>query len=165
MRWQISKMDSLPTIVLVSGAFHLPSCMDLLASQLEQSGLKTCTYGLVSVNRPDLGVEDDTAALINNLQPLVIDEGKDIVLYLHSYAGFVGSAAIAGLSKSERLAKGEEGGIVGLIYQSAFIPIERDTLLGMLGGEFAPWLEVNVRIPHPKGTLNPVSIRKSNEIG
>ncbi|KAI4179299.1 MAG: hypothetical protein L6R41_007921 [Letrouitia leprolyta] len=127
--------------------------MDLLASQLEQSGLKTCTYGLVSVNRPDLGVEDDTAALINNLQPLVIDEGKDIVLYLHSYAGFVGSAAIAGLSKSERLAKGEEGGIVGLIYQSAFIPIERDTLLGMLGGEFAPWLEVN----HETGLAKPLS--------
>lgn len=137
-------MDPLPTVVLVAGAFHVASVMDLLASQLEQLGLKTRTYGLASVNRPDLTVKDDIAALTNEVfHPLIVDEGKDIVLYLHSYAGFVASAAIAGLSKAERSAKGEEGGIVGLIYQSAFIPSEGDTLLDLFGGKLAPWLKAN----------------------
>ncbi|KAI4176277.1 MAG: hypothetical protein LQ343_001015 [Gyalolechia ehrenbergii] len=119
--------------------------MDLLAARLEQSGYRTRTWGLVSVDRPDLSVKDDIAALTNGLlRPLIVDEHRDIVLYLHSYAGFPCSAAIAGLSKSERSAKRQEGGIVGLVYQSAFVPIEGDTVLGMLGGKPVAWQELNV---------------------
>ncbi|KAL9003167.1 MAG: hypothetical protein Q9188_003954 [Gyalolechia gomerana] len=141
-------MHLTPTIVLVSGAYHVPSMMDLLAARLEQSGYRTRTSGLVSVDRPDLSVEDDIAALTNDLlRPLIVEEHRDIVLYLHSYAAFPCSAAIAGLSKSERSTKRQEGGIVGLVYQSAFIPIEGDTVLGMLGGKLAAWQEVNALTP------------------
>ncbi|KAL8747330.1 MAG: hypothetical protein Q9184_007616 [Pyrenodesmia sp. 2 TL-2023] len=96
--------------------------------------------GLVTVNQPGFTVQDDVQALLTGLlHPLIVKEGKDIVLYLHSYAGFPGSAAIAGLSKQERSAKGERGGVVGLIYQSAFCPTRGDTLLKMIGGNYAPW--------------------------
>ena len=40
------------------------------------------------------------------MRPLTEEQGKNIVLYLHSYAGLPGSDAIAGLSKAERAAKG-----------------------------------------------------------
>ncbi|KAL8936961.1 MAG: hypothetical protein Q9211_003933 [Gyalolechia sp. 1 TL-2023] len=152
-------MGPTPTIVLVTGAFHLKSGMDLLSAQLEQSGYKTRTWGLVSVNRPDLSVRDDIAALTNDLlRPLIVDEHRDIILYLHSYSGIPGSAAIATLSKSERSAKGQEGGILGLVYQSGFVPTEGDTLLGMIGGKHAPWQEVHydtgmVKVLDPKQTF------------
>ncbi|KAL8901437.1 MAG: hypothetical protein Q9192_000543 [Flavoplaca navasiana] len=90
--------------------------MDLLRSQLEDIGQNTTTFGLVTINQPKLKVQDDAAALnIQVLQPLTEDQGKDTVLYVHSYAGFPGSAAIKGLSKTERLAAGKRGGILGLI--------------------------------------------------
>ena len=134
-----------PIIVLVTGAFHVDSVMDVLGAQLQQAGYHTRTKGLVTVNGPGLSVTDDTTALQDLLHPLIVDQGKDIVLYLHSYAGFPGSAAIGGLSKKERSSKGEQGGIVGLVYQSAFIPQQGDTLVKMIGGSYAPWQSPDVR--------------------
>lgn len=119
--------------------------MDLLGAQLEQAGYNTRTLGLITVNHPKVDVSADAVELIVAiLSPLIEQQGKDIVLYLHSYAGFPGSHAIKGLSKQERLAAGKQGGILGLIYQSAFIPKEGDTLLKMIGGSYAPWQDPNV---------------------
>ncbi len=135
-----------PTIVFVPGAFTIDSGMDVISAQLQQAGYGTRIRGLSSVNGPGLTVLDDTSDLRRNLLvPLIEEQGKEIVLYLHSYAGFPGSAAIAGLSKRERTANGHLGGIVGLIYQSALIPHENDSLLKTTGGQYAPWQTVNVR--------------------
>ena len=135
-----------PTVVFVAGAFSIDSGMDVISAQLQQAGYGTRTRGLSSVNQPGLTVQDDTTALRQGLLASLIEEQeKDIVLYLHSYAGFPGSVAIVGLSKRERTAKGQLGGIVGLIYQSAFIPHEGDTLLRMIDGHYASWQTVNVR--------------------
>ena len=139
------KMDSLPTIVLVPGAFHIAPIMDVLSFQLREIGYNTQTFGLVTVDRPKVTVQDDVIALVGQvLSPLIEQQGKDVLLYLHSYAGFPGSTAIEGLSKSERLAAGKKGGIIGLIYQSAFIPKPGDTLLEMIGGSYAPWQDPSV---------------------
>ncbi|KAL9627170.1 MAG: hypothetical protein Q9204_006761 [Flavoplaca sp. TL-2023a] len=91
--------------------------MDLIKIQLEEAGHDTTVFGLATVNQPELKVQDDVAALTGEvLHPLIEDQGKDIVLYLHSYAGFPGSAAIKGLSKTERLAAGKRGGLrTGLV--------------------------------------------------
>ncbi|KAI4104262.1 MAG: hypothetical protein LQ339_003881 [Xanthoria mediterranea] len=140
-------MNAPPTIVIVPGAFHLASSMDLLSSQLEEAGYDTQLFKLVTVNQPMLKVQDDVTALAAEvLFPLVEKHGKDVVLYLHSYAGFPGSAAIEGLSKTERLSAGKQGGILGLVYQSAFIPTPGDTLLQMIGGTYAPWQDPNTPI-------------------
>ena len=133
------------TIVLVPGAFHVDSAMDILGGLLQRQGFNTRTWGLKTVNMPNVSVEEDTKLMVNGiLEPLIVEQGKDVLLYLHSYAGFPGSSAIAGLSKAERSAKGEQGGIIGLIYQSAFIPQPGATLLQMIGGVYAPWQDPNV---------------------
>ena len=138
-------MAALPTIVLVPGAFHVDSAMDVLGAELEKSGYNTRTFGLITVNNPKVRVQDDAVALrLEILAPLIEQQGKDIVVYLHSYAGFPGSAAIKGLSKDERLAAGKQGGILGLIYQSAFVPKPGNTLLQMIGGQYAPWQDPDV---------------------
>ena len=142
----LKDMNSNPTIVLVTGAFHVDSALDILSAQLQQVGYNTRTFGLITVNHAGLTVKDDTAALREGLlRPLIEGQGKDVVLFLHSYAGFPGSAATGGLSKKERTAKGQQGGIIGLIYQSAFIPQPTDTLVKMIGGSYAPWQSPDVR--------------------
>lgn len=134
------------TIVLVPGAFHVDFSFDLLGLQLQQKGYSTRTWGLITVKKPRVSIDDDAKALADGiLTPLIEEQGKDIVLYLHSYAGFPGSAAIAGFSKAGRAAKGQPGGIIGLIYQSAFIPKPGNTLLQMIGGTYAPWQAPDVR--------------------
>ena len=138
------------TVVLVPGAFHHPSTMDIFSAQLQQKGYTTRTWRLKTVNKPNVSVEEDSILLAEGLlKPLVLVNGEDVVLYLHSYAGFPGSTAIAGLSKAERSAKGLRGGILGLIYQSAFVPKEGNTLLQMIGGKYAPWQDPDVRPTDP----------------
>ena len=127
------------TVVLVPGAFHVDSAMDILGAQLQQRGYNTRTWGLKTVNKPNVSVGEDATLLADGILKPLLEQGKDIVLYLHSYAGFPGSAAIAGLSKVERSAAGLQGGIIGLIFQSAFVPKVGDTLLKMIGGNYAPW--------------------------
>lgn len=96
---------TLPTIILVPGAFHVDSSMDVLGSQLEQSGYNTRTFGLITVNRAKVNVQQDARAFkAEILYPLIDQQGKDVVVYLHSYAGFPGSTAIKGYSKEERVA-------------------------------------------------------------
>ena len=136
-------MDTLPHIHLVPGAFHSRSAMDLLSNELTKAGYSTSTSEQVTVDNPRLTIKDDAAALDEVLYTLIEQEGKDIVLYLHSYAGFPGSAAIKGYAKIERLGAGKLGGIIGLIYQSAFIPTQGVTLLQMIGGH-PPWQDPNV---------------------
>ena len=133
------------TVVLVPGAFHVDASMNILAAKIEQRGYNTRTWGLKTVNKPHVSVREDAHALANGLlKPLIEEQGKDVVLLLHSYAGFPGSAAIAGLAKADRVAKGQQGGVIGLIYQSAFVPKENDTLRQMIGGNYASWQDPDV---------------------
>ena len=119
--------------------------MEVLKTQLINLGCNVVSGQLRTVNNPGVVIKDDVNYLEEELlHPLIEQQGKDIVLYLHSYAGFPGSTAIAGYSKDERLAAGKPGGILGLIYQSAFIPKPGDTLLQMIGGNYAPWQSPNV---------------------
>lgn len=67
-----------------------------------------------------------------------------MVLYLYSYASFRGSAAIAGFAKAGCVAVGQTGGIMGLIYQAAFLPKERISLNEMIGGQHPPWQDPDV---------------------
>lgn len=136
------------TVVLVPGAFHVDSAMDILGAQLQQKGYNTRTWGLKTVNKPNVSVGDDSVLLAEGILEPLMQQGKDVVLYLHSYAGFPGSAAIAGFSKAERKAKGLEGGIIGLIFQSAFVPKVGDTLLQMIGGHYAPWQHPDVSLSY-----------------
>ncbi|KAL9124139.1 MAG: hypothetical protein Q9217_006506 [Psora testacea] len=139
-------MTTSPTIVMVPGGYHVDSCMNLLGAELQKRGYNTRTWQLISVNKPNVSVEDDVKAFVEGLLfPLIEEQAKDVVLYLHSYAGLPGSGAIAGLSKAERMAKHKRGGVMGLIYLSAFIPRSGDTILQMSGGKYPSWQNTDVR--------------------
>ncbi len=67
-------------------------------------------------------MKDDENAIRAVTQKLVEEEEKEVVLVMHSAGGFLGSAAIEGLSRQEREGKGKRrGGVTKLIFLCAGI--------------------------------------------
>ncbi|MCJ1415118.1 hypothetical protein MMC32_001449 [Xylographa parallela] len=83
----------------------------------------------------------------NNLLLPLINEGKDVILVAHSYSGMPSAAAAVGLSKAERTAAGQPGGIIGLIWVAAIIAHPGDSLKTLMGGQFGSWCVIDVRSP------------------
>lgn len=48
------------------------------------------------------------------------DEGRDLVVVGHSYGGVVTSCAVERLSKDARVKEGKTGGVIKVVYISAF---------------------------------------------
>ncbi|OAX83797.1 hypothetical protein ACJ72_01834 [Emergomyces africanus] len=132
-----------PHIALISGAWHSPVHYQELSNFLEKAGYLVSSIRLPSVGSSDPkkeSVNGDAIAIRENLLLPLLDDGKDVVMVMHSYGGCPGSAAAAGLSKTERKTG---GGVIGLIYIAAFLAREGDSLLSALGGKFDPWVIIN----------------------
>jgi hypothetical protein len=119
--------------------------MDLLIKGMQNVGFPAEAYSLRTVGNPDAVVDDDSQYMRSVIIPH-LDEDKDVIFIVHSFAGFAGSAAISNLSRKSRESRGEKGGIVGVVWLSAFVPSEGVTAFNMLGGTWAPWHDVHVSI-------------------
>ena len=82
----------------------------------------------------------------------LLDAGKDVVLAMHSYGGMPGPVAAKGLSKTERLAAGKRGGIIGLVFLSVLVAFEGKSLVTYIGGELPGWITQEVSSLFVKGT-------------
>ncbi|KAJ5282005.1 hypothetical protein N7478_007377 [Penicillium angulare] len=94
---------------------------------------------------PSKELPDDVASLRDVLVKLA-DEGRDLVVVAHSYGGVVASCAVDGLSKQAREKDGKSGGVIKVIYLAAFALDKGQSLLGMLGGNFLPWMKIEVSL-------------------
>ncbi|CAG8979364.1 hypothetical protein HYALB_00002490 [Hymenoscyphus albidus] len=144
---------SKPTIAMFVGAFHQKEHLKLLLPRLENKGYKIISETLKTVNKKENTLTDDIAQMHRIFTPLFKGD-KDVVLVVHSYAGIPGSVAIKGLSKVERASNGLPGGIIGVVYEIAFIPQEGMSLLDMIGKRFAEWQTEDkkaglLRVPEP----------------
>ncbi|KAI6363898.1 hypothetical protein MCOR25_005748 [Pyricularia grisea] len=63
----------------------------------------------------------EDAARIRDELTRQADQGKNVILIAHSYAGVLTSTAVAGLSVKDRAAAGKKGGVVGVPVQGQFI--------------------------------------------
>ncbi|GKZ65960.1 hypothetical protein AnigIFM50267_010319 [Aspergillus niger] len=135
-------MASAPTIVLVPGAWCTPVVYDTLRATLTSRGLPSTAIAHPSIGAepPSKTLADDVAHLRSELVSL-IDKGKDIILVLHSYGGVVGSGAVEGLGSAERAQQGKPGGVIMVVYMSAFAIPKGKSLLDMLGGRFLPFMK------------------------
>ncbi|KAL8864803.1 MAG: hypothetical protein Q9174_007213 [Haloplaca sp. 1 TL-2023] len=79
---------------------------------------------------------------------------------MHSYSGGPGAMAAKGLSLAERRAKGQPGGIIGLIFVSAWIAQEGEKFTSGSGGRLPQWVVENA-ISKPNGQT---SVRNPKEI-
>lgn len=122
-----------PTIIAFSGAFHPASCLDPFLLRLRAAGFPAEGYSLRTVGNPQAVVDDDSEYMRSVIIPH-LDQDEDVVFVAHSFAGFAASAAIAGLSRKTRAGRGQRGGILGVVYLSAFVPAEGVSAFGMLGG-------------------------------
>ena len=140
-------MAAQPTIVFAPGAWHTPDCFDLAREALHDRGWATeaVAYPSVGAEPPNKGLQDDAAAVRAVLQHLA-DEGKQIVLVVHSYGGLVGAEAVQGLGQRQRAEKGLKGGVVMLVYLAAFVTPAGKSIKKMLGGQFLPWMRFEVRL-------------------
>ena len=136
-----------PTIVVVTGAWHTPAHYNSLLAALHSSGHDTKCLALPSLNPRDPGkvsaALDATFVREQMLLPL-IEEGKEILLVLHSYGGLPGSAAAKNLSVSERRSKGLQGGIVGQVFAASLVAQSGESMLSSIGGEWLDFMVPNV---------------------
>ncbi|RGP77717.1 hypothetical protein FLONG3_4176 [Fusarium longipes] len=131
------------TIVFAPGAWHTADCYDVVRKELQARGWETeaVDYPSVGAEPPTKGLKEDAAAVRATVEKLV-GEGKKVMVVVHSYGGLVGAEAVQGLGYKQRAQEGKAGGVVQLVYLSAFVMPKGNSILGLLGGQYLPWMRV-----------------------
>ncbi|BAE59602.1 unnamed protein product [Aspergillus oryzae RIB40] len=132
-----------PTVVFVPGAWLVPEFYRPFLEAVQAAGFPTYTAELPSLDPVDPTATDcatDAASIRRLVFSLVEDEGRDVVLVMHSYASMPGGAAAVGLSKSERVQQEKKGGVLGLVCMGAFLVPEGVSCAGTQGGNLPPWI-------------------------
>ncbi|KAL4925054.1 alpha/beta hydrolase [Aspergillus undulatus] len=148
------------TVVLIPGAWLTPAFYEPFLSTITTAGNPALCAAYPSFDPADTATTDckaDTDALSQILRPLVENEGRDILLVMHSYAGMPGAAAAKGLSKTERQTQGKPGGIVGMVFVAAFIVPEGVSCSGLQGGNLPPWILLDKPLPNLNVPEDPIA--------
>lgn len=135
-----------PVILILHGAWHLPTHYEKLRLLLEAEGeyhalcpeMPSCNNALP----PNTSLDDDVRYIRSTAQD-ILRTGKDLTVLMHSYGGVVGTNALAGLHEARDVDGEKVGRVVALIYMAAFIPAEHESLADMFGGQLPPWLTRN----------------------
>ncbi|KAI1178978.1 alpha/beta-hydrolase [Nemania sp. FL0916] len=129
-----------PTIVLVQGSFQIKEVYSKLVNALEARQYPVVHSQLPTLtghDEPDFASKDlqtDAAAIQNVLKHLIEDEGRRVVLLMHSYGGLVGNeAAVEELTWAKRSSLDLPGGIIYAFYVAAFVLTKGQSVLGTFG--------------------------------
>ncbi|PLB54051.1 hypothetical protein P170DRAFT_460298 [Aspergillus steynii IBT 23096] len=131
------------TIALLPGAWISPYFYQPFSDALASAGFLVHQASYPSLNPANASTADcdaDAQVITKTLRILVEDQGKDVVVLMHSYAGMPGAAAATGLAKSRRSQQGKSGGVIGLIFIGAFVVPEGLSCAGLQGGNLPPWI-------------------------
>lgn len=110
----------LPSLVLIPGAWHKPSCYDKIVSLLQKNHDLKC----ISITLPS--TKDDPSATfkddLDTARQAISSEtsqGRDVVLIAHSYGGMVANSAIKGFARPRDFATSasadSNGHVIGLV--------------------------------------------------
>lgn len=64
----------------------------------------------------------------------------------HSYGGLVGAGAVEGLGYAQRSQAGLPGGVIMVVWMTAFVALKGQSLFDKLGGNWLPWMLFKVRV-------------------
>ncbi|KPI40573.1 uncharacterized protein AB675_7703 [Cyphellophora attinorum] len=132
-----------PTIVWINGSFSPASFYTDVADGIRNRGYDIVVDTLPSSARtpPEKpATMEEDAAYFHDIVERLCDEGKDVVLAMHSYGGVVGSECSRGLSKAERTAAGQRGGITQLVFVTCVVPDVGVSLREVTASGSSPWL-------------------------
>lgn len=147
--------SSNPTLIFCPGAWYPPTAFEPLVVHFPDH----TTYTVAFPSIQEATSVQDLQSDIDALRALVEQEastGKDVAVISHSWSGLPVNSALDGLSKAERQAAGETGGVTKLIFISAFIPEVGESLIGAFGGVPPDWYDRDVS--HPFLCLFPAKI-------
>lgn len=139
-----------PTILLLPGAFTTPACFDYLAPHLEKAGYPVVKASLIGTNpsKPQLcTAEGEGHNLLNNHLLPLIDQGKDVLIFAHSFGATACSGANGGLTRSAREGRGLKGGVIGIVYISFAFCQDGQSQLAYLGGVWPPFCKLDTPAP------------------
>ncbi|KAL9053352.1 MAG: hypothetical protein Q9206_003956 [Seirophora lacunosa] len=108
-----------PHILLIPGFWEGTSVYDVVLNSLHEQGYSAQAVPLPSTGKSSPGnpsMKDDVASIRSVITPLVEEEGREILLVLHSAGAFLGSMAIEGLSCKERSTAGQKGGVTKIVF-------------------------------------------------
>ncbi|KAI1198706.1 alpha/beta-hydrolase [Nemania serpens] len=110
-------MPSSPTLVLVHGSWHQPSCYSKITKILqEQHGLKCVAPALPSTSGNRDATFKDDLDIVREAISREVGAGTDVVVIAHSYGGLVGNSAIKGFARSrDEPPNAAAGHVIGLI--------------------------------------------------
>ncbi|KAJ6594201.1 Alpha/beta hydrolase fold-1 [Mycena capillaripes] len=137
------------TFVLIPGVFHTAAHAKTLVESLHAKGhpVEIIAHPTIDPLACTAPPNADAANLRSVLERLINDEQKDVILFCHSYGGVPGSQSVNGLERKARAKAGQKGGILKVIYLSAILPREGESVIQTLAGaEIAPavWMEIDV---------------------
>ena len=120
-----------PTIVVVPAACQPPVLYEPFTNALHSKGFETAVVATPSVGaKPALKDFSEDVNAIRETVTAFIDQGKDIIVAMHSYGGVPGSAALEALGKTDREKEGQKGGVVRLVYVAAQVLREGERIPG-----------------------------------
>jgi hypothetical protein len=134
-----------PTVVFILGSWHTPKHFERVCTLFHANGYPALCPKLPSAgNLPPIGLMDDVQCIRSELERLVDTESKDVIIVAHSYGGCVATQSIdEEFGKKKREENGKSGGVMRIVYMTAFIPNKGESIGSALGGGPAP----NTKLP------------------
>ncbi|KAJ5591558.1 alpha/beta-hydrolase [Penicillium hispanicum] len=140
-----------PTILLIPGAWHQGETFAPVANILRAQGYQAETITLPSAGGPaSTTAYDDAEHIQKKYLNDFVAQGKEIVIVMHSYAGVPGTESVKGFARKDQAAQGRRGGVVGLIYQSAFLVPVGASVQSFLPGGLDRFMKLESDMMYPQ---------------
>ncbi|KAJ9632329.1 hypothetical protein H2203_000734 [Taxawa tesnikishii (nom. ined.)] len=135
-----------PTILIVPGSFSFGKFYDGIIDRLTNAGYTAFASDLPSASRrtpQQPATLADDAAHFHGLAEKLVEAGKEVVLFAHSYGGNPASECAKGLWMEERKKQGKKGGIVRIVYLASPVVKEGEALTDVMGAINVPFIKVD----------------------
>lgn len=109
-------------MLLISGGCYVPAHLVLLQGVLKAYGYHVASPRLPPNNLyPPKGAFEHAKNLSRGIAKSLANQGKEAIVLMHTYGGFLGPEAMAGLAVKDRAAQGLKGGVKWLAYTTTLI--------------------------------------------
>lgn len=134
-----------PAILLIPGAWHTGNTFEPVADILRAQGYKAETITLPSAGGPaNITAHDDVEHIRKRYLNELVAQGREVILVMHSYAGIPGTESVKGFARKDLAAQDKQGGVVGLVYQAAFLVPAGASVESFLPGGLDPFMTLKV---------------------